>query len=89
MHKALDVAANEKLRDDKKKAATIAEHAQPKKATKKAPTPKAVTFPATIRINAYGFIGLRKCLLEGLGWSKSMRLQIDKNADGSATLRKA
>jgi hypothetical protein len=64
-----------------------------KKATKpkksEAPAPKAVTFPATIRINAYGFIGLRKGLLEALGWSKSMRLQIDKNPDGSVTIKSA
>jgi hypothetical protein len=60
-----------------------------KKATpqKKAKTPLA--FPAPIRINNYGFIGVRKPLLEALSWHKGMALKIDKNPDGSVTLRKA
>jgi hypothetical protein len=59
---------------------------KPKKATKK-DTP--LTFPVGIRVNAYGFIGIRKGLLETLGWHKGMALKIERNADGSVTLRKA
>lgn len=69
-----------KTPDDKKTA-------KPKNA-EKALKKEAVTFPASIRINDYGFLGLKKGLLEALGWNKGVRLQIDKNADGSATLRK-
>jgi hypothetical protein len=79
---------NEKLGEDKKKAA-----AKPKKETKKAtPQKKAkapLIFPADIRVNAYGFIGIRKPLLEALSWHKGEKLTIEKNADGSATVRKA
>lgn len=67
--------------------------AKPKKETKKAtPQKKAkapLTFPAAVRINAYGFIGLRQGLLEALDWHKGEKLTIEKNADGSATVRKA
>jgi hypothetical protein len=66
---------------------------EPKKAPKKEPTVKGkkaeLTFPATIRINAYGFIGLRKPLLTALGWKKDMALSVVKNPDGSVTVRKA
>ena len=60
------------------------------KKTKKAPKKKdkTATFPASIRVNDYGFIGIRKPLLEALSWHKGENLTIDKNADGSATLRK-
>lgn len=63
----------------------------PKKGTKKAHEEKdsPLTFPANIRINAYGFIGMRKALLEALSWHKGMALKIDKNPDGSVTIRKA
>jgi hypothetical protein len=60
------------------------------KKQKKAPKKKdkTVTFPADIRVNAYGFIGIRKPLLEALSWHKGMALKIDKNVDGSATIKK-
>jgi hypothetical protein len=81
----------EKLPNDKqptKKASQPTE--KPKKETKKAEKKDAaLTFPETVRINAYGFIGLKKGLLEALGWRKGMGLKIDKNADGSVTVRKA
>jgi hypothetical protein len=57
------------------------------KTQKKAKTP--LTFPAPIRINNYGFIGVRKPLLEALSWHKGEKLTIDKNADGRITVRKA
>ena len=61
------------------------------KKQKKAPKKKdkTVTFPASIRVNAYGFIGIRKPLLEALSWHKGEKLTIDKNTDGSVTVRKA
>jgi hypothetical protein len=46
-------------------------------------------FPADTEINGYGFLHFRKSWLENLGWSNGMALKIEKNADGSITLRKA
>jgi hypothetical protein len=69
--------------------------AQKKEKPKKEPKAKGkkekepLTFPVAVRINAYGFLGIRKPLLEALDWHKGMGLKIDKNADGSATVRKA
>ena len=62
---------------------------RPPKEAKKKKEPTALEFPVSARINDYGFIGLKKRLLEALGWHKGMALKIDKNADGSATVRKA
>jgi len=50
---------------------------------------KESPFPADAEINDYGFLHFRKLWLESLGWSNSMALKIEKNADGSITLRKA
>jgi hypothetical protein len=50
---------------------------------------KESPFPANAEINDYGFLHFRKLWLESLGWSNSMALKIEKNADGSITLRKA
>jgi len=61
---------------------------QPKE-TKKKKEPAAFDFPVSARINDYGFIGLKKGLLEALDWHKGMGLKIDKNVDGSVTVRKA
>jgi hypothetical protein len=62
-----------------------------KKAGKKVTTKKRVplTLPASCRINDYGFLGFRKPLLDALSFHKGEKLTIDKNADGSVTLRKA
>jgi hypothetical protein len=100
LEKKITVAnVKEGIEEDKRKAAAKNSQPQPaekpkketKKETKKAPEKKntPATFPASIRINDYGFIGLKKGLLEALGWHKGMSLRIDKNPDGSATLRKA
>jgi hypothetical protein len=59
-----------------------------KPATKKN-SAKTVEFPASARINSYGFLNFRKGLLDALGWTKGTALKIEKNDDGSATLRKA
>ena len=50
---------------------------------------KESPFPADAEINDYGFLHFRKAWLESLGWSNGMGLKIEKNADGSITLRKA
>ena len=72
------------------------EEKKPKKkpAPKKPEKPKVkgkkepLSFPATIKINHYGFVNLRKQLLEALGWKKDMALTVVKNEDGSATVKK-
>jgi hypothetical protein len=46
-------------------------------------------FPADAKINDYGFLHFKNAWLENLGWTKGMALKIDKNPDGSVTLRKA
>lgn len=51
--------------------------------------PAAPTFPADCRINDYGFLGFKVGWLSELSWHKGMALKIERNADGSATLRKA
>jgi hypothetical protein len=50
---------------------------------------KESPFPCDAEINDYGFLHFRIAWLESLGWSKGMPLKIEKNADGSITLRKA
>jgi hypothetical protein len=49
----------------------------------------AVEFPVESRINPYGFIFMRKQWLADLGWAKGAALAIEKNTDGSITVRKA
>ena len=50
---------------------------------------KTSPFPAEGRVNDYGFLNFKAKWLENLGWTKGMALKIEKNADGSITLRKA
>ena len=50
---------------------------------------EAVTFPLAARINPYGFIFLKAKWLAALSWHVEMALKIDKNPDGSVTVRKA
>jgi hypothetical protein len=50
---------------------------------------KPLEFPVSARINNYGFLNLRKGLLEALDWHKGMALVVVKNPDGSVTIRKA
>jgi hypothetical protein len=45
-------------------------------------------FPADAEINDYGFLHFRKAWLEDLGWKNGMALKVERNADGSITLRK-
>ena len=46
-------------------------------------------YPMDARINGYNFLRLSDALLADLGWHVDMILKVDKNADGSITLRKA
>lgn len=83
VHKALEEKAKAEGKTPDQKAAEIVEaKAKPKKT-------ETETFPTDARINDYGFLGFRTAWLENLGWKKGMALTIEKNADGSITLRKA
>jgi hypothetical protein len=46
-------------------------------------------FPVDARINAYGFMFLKTKWLGALGWHGDMRVKIERNADGSITVRRA
>jgi hypothetical protein len=61
---------------------------KPKRQKKEKPA-TTVQYPLQTRINDYGFLHFKNAWLEVLGWSKGMALEVDKNADGSVTLRKA
>ena len=94
----LDRLQYEKAEAEKAKAGGEQPEAEePKKrepkglAPKKQPKAKKpdLTFPTTVRVNAYGFVGIRKALLAALDWHKSMTLSVVKNPDGSVTIKKA
>ena len=48
-----------------------------------------VEFPVSGHINAYGFLFLKVRWLKALRWHVDMPVKIDRNADGSITVRKA
>ena len=50
---------------------------------------KSVTYPMDAKINDYSFLHFKTALLEDLDWHNGMALKIEKNSDGSVTLRKA
>jgi hypothetical protein len=82
VHKALEkIAQAEGKTPDEKAAEIIKEKAKPK------PEETSV-FPADARINDYNFLHFKTAWLENLGWAKGMALKIDRNPDGSITLRK-
>ena len=83
--KTKEAPTGEKPKTDKK------EPAKKKPKTKKPPEKKErrFEFPVSARINDYGFLNFRKRLLDALGWTKGQKLTIQKNEDGSITLRKA
>jgi hypothetical protein len=43
----------------------------------------------TTKRNDYGFLNFKAKWHEDLGWKKGMLLKIDKNSDGSTTMKKA
>jgi hypothetical protein len=49
---------------------------------------KTEVFPADAKINDYSFLHFKNSWLENLGWTKGMPLKIDKNPDGSITMRR-
>lgn len=49
---------------------------------------KPASFPFEARINDYGFLHFRVGVLKALGWKKGMALKIERNEDGSITVRK-
>lgn len=65
------------------------EKSEEKPKEKKIRKVKPAKFPVDTRINDYGFLHFGVGVLKALGWSKGMALKIDKNPDGSITLRKA
>jgi len=81
VHEALKKKAEAEGKTVDEKAAEIVEA--------KAKPEKTEVFPVDARINDYGFLGFKMGWLENLGWHKGMALKIEKNADGSITLRKA
>jgi len=67
------------------KAEVVKEKVKPKK-ERQATT---LQYPMDARINGYNFMRFSNDLLADLGWHVDMALKVDKNADGSITLRKA
>jgi hypothetical protein len=62
------------------------------KIEKKAKTEKKeipVEFPVSGHVNAYGFLFLKGKWLKALDWRLNMPVKIERNADGSVTVRKA
>ena len=49
----------------------------------------AVKYPLKTKINAYGFLHFRNSWLADLGWAKGTAVTIEKNANGSITVKKA
>ena len=48
-----------------------------------------VEFPVNGHVNGYGFLFLKVRWLKALGWHVDMPVKIERNADGSITVRKA
>ena len=48
-----------------------------------------VKYPLRTKINAYGFLHFRNSWLADLGWCKGMPIAVERNSDGSITIRKS
>ena len=48
-----------------------------------------VEFPLSGHVNPYGFLFLKVRWLKALGWHIDMAVKVERNADGSITVRKA
>jgi len=68
------------------KEKTVESTSTPKE--QKAREVKPTKFPIDARINDYGFLHFKVGWLAALGWKKGMALKIEKNPDGSITIRK-
>jgi len=87
VHKALEEKAKAQGKTaDELAIEVVKEKAKPNPKSEKTETP---AFPVDAKINDYGFLHFKNAWLENLGWTKGMALKIDKNPDGSVTLRKA
>jgi hypothetical protein len=84
VHKPLE----EKAKAQGKTADELAIEVVKERAKPKPEKPETPAFPAAAKINDYGFLHFKNAWLENLGWTKGMALKIDKNPDGSITLRK-
>ena len=49
---------------------------------------KSQAKPLEATLNKYGFVHFGKNLLADLGWTKGVKVTIEKNSDGSVTIRK-
>ena len=83
---------NEAIKKDAEKQKTKAKGKSQKKEAPEKEKPrkaKPAEFPVKARINDYGFLNFKAGVLAALGWTKGMDLTIEKNPDGSITVRKA
>lgn len=55
----------------------------------KSKSANTVQYPLNAKVNPWGFIHFKKHWLADLGWTEDMAITIEKNADGSLTVRKA
>jgi hypothetical protein len=88
--KATKAAAPEKtlpLPNAEKAAKPKPEKKETKAKTEKKEAP--VEFPVSGHVNAYGFLFLKVRWLKTLDWHLDMSVKIERNADGSITVRKA
>lgn len=56
---------------------------------KKSRKVKPAKFPVDAKINDYGFLHFGVRVLKALGWSKGIAVRIERNPNGSITVRKA
>lgn len=75
-------AEGETHHEDTEKLGEKTKEKQPRKV-------KPAKFPVDGRINNYGFLHFKVGWLIALDWKKGMALKIERNPDGSITLRKA
>lgn len=73
----------------KQKKSIIQAEGEEKPKEKKTRKAKPAEFPVDAKINDYGFLHFKVGVLTALGWKKGMTLKIERNEDGSITVRKA
>ena len=88
MQKSDNKIAPEKTLPSAEKAAKPKPEKKETKA-KSAAKESPVEFPVSGHVNAYGFLFLKVRWLKALGWHLEMPVKIERNADGSITVRKA
>lgn len=88
MQKSDNKTAPEKTLPSAEKAAKAKSEKKEKKA-KSATKETPVEFPVSGHVNAYGFLFLKIRWLKALDWHLDMAVKIERNDDGSVTVRKA